>query len=121
MNFLIRKKKFWIIIVFLFLALVILNIYRYSELTFFPYPEIDTVFTKKFSWNKFNKVKVGMSKYEVRNILGEPYEIFNFGYECWRYSQDGRVYPYADFSWFSVSICFEGDLVNSKPVNEFGT
>ena len=94
--------------------------YSRLEMPFPLYTYIDTIFADEFSWDKFRKVNAGMSKDEVKAVLGKPLREATYSpYECWDYSTDGKVYPYADFSWYSVKVCFDDEFVESKFVNEF--
>lgn len=96
--------------------------YTQFENHFIFYPYIDTIFAKDFSVEKFNLIKKGMAESEVSAILGEPRYINTkiAPYEaCWSYSGDGKVSPYADFSWYHYSVCFNDGKVSVKGVEEF--
>lgn len=114
-----------LIITYIFLGFTILFLFWYtrSELNFPIYPYIDTQFTQRFTWDSFSRIDVGMSQNKVVDILGEPLRKRvnkdTTPDECWEYSTDGNAYPYFDFSWYSVKVCFTNDFVSSKPVNEF--
>ncbi len=117
------KKKVKVVLVVLVLLLG-LKLYFSLEMHFPFYPYIDIIFTKDFSWEKFNKVEIGMPKEQVKNILGEPLDEHNYGsndpnYICGRYSTDGKLWPYADFSYYLVQTCFKDGVVESKTVTEF--
>ncbi len=112
-----------LVLVLLFLILG-LKLYSSSEMHFPFNPYIDTIFAKNFSWDKFNKVEIGMTQEQVRTILGEPLDKTNHdrnnpSYNCWKYSTDGKLWPYADFSYYLTQICFKEGIVESKPVTEF--
>jgi hypothetical protein len=101
--------------VFFVIITVILNVLITTrlELYFFPYPDIDTIYTRDFTYDKFVLVQSGMSKDQVRQLLGSPFTPFSHDYrtECWPYSQDGRLWPVADFAWVFVRVCFKDGKV----------
>jgi hypothetical protein len=118
------KKKIKIFLGVLIL-LIGLRLYSSSEIHFPLSPYIDTVFADNFSWEKFDKVKEGMTQEQVKSILGEPLDRSNYGINnpdgiCWRYSKDGKLSPFADFSYYLVQVCFKDQVVESKPVTELG-
>lgn len=100
-------------------------------------PYIDTIFADDFSPEKFEQVKVGMSKTQVEELLGEPFTKDSFGIrnpenaneiimpndpraeDCWRYSSDGKLGKEGDTSWYSFLVCFKKDIVLDKQANEF--
>lgn len=107
-----RKILFSLLIVFC-LAII----YSRSEAKFIFYPEIDTIFASGYSKDKFDAVQVGTPQELVVQMLGEP---FSKNGSCWQYSKDGKLWPYADFSYFLYQICFtKNGIVESKPVIEF--
>ena len=124
-----RKKNIFIVIFIIILLIIICFLtnksYLFSEAHFYPYPYIDTKFSKDFSWKKFNSIKHGMSQTHVMDILGEPIsknmsrteKVSNI--ECWQYSTDSKAWPYADFSYYLIQVCFEDNAVESKPISEF--
>jgi hypothetical protein len=66
---------------------------------------LNTQYTQGFSDTKFYKVQFGMSESQVKKILGEPFEIWEPGYTCWRYSKSdwrGDLFGYR-----SVQVCFD--------------
>jgi len=100
--------------------LICLKIYLYSEMHFLFYPYIDTKFSKGFLWENFNKIAPGAEKEKVLSLLNEPLEKFKANeFECWFYSTDGKLWPYADFSYYRVEVCFRGDKVEFTQINEF--
>lgn len=88
--------------------------YTQFENHFIFNPHIDTRFTEGFTLKDFNSVEVGMNKNQVIELLGEPFTKNSVSSvpECWVYSGDGKAKPFADFSYFSYQVCFEGDLVD---------
>ncbi len=112
------KRKIKILGIILF-GLIFIYLYSRSSLGFPFYPYIDTIFAKNFTFEKFDSVKMGMSKEEVLEIMEEPMLKSNPGNECWWYSGDGKLWPYVDFSWYQYLICFKEDKVIAKPINNF--
>jgi len=104
-----------------FVVGVFIYLYTQSELRFIFYPEIDTIFAPGFSQQKFSQIEAGMTKQEILDILGEPLNIMGEhpALVCWQYSTDGKLWPYADFSYFLYQVCFQNNLVASTPVYEF--
>ncbi len=106
------------------LILLVAILYSRSEQPFPFYPYIDTIFSKDFTWGKFEKVQEGMSREEVIQLLGQPLSKHDWGNpptrKCWQYSKDGKLEPIADFSWYLAQVCFTKGRVDSKPVTEFG-
>ncbi|MBI2025730.1 hypothetical protein HYT04_03015 [Candidatus Kaiserbacteria bacterium] len=100
------------VLVSLFLLLAALRLLMFFKPYFFPYPDIDTVYTREFSYANFAKVKLGMSKGQVRQLLGPSFKPIYPGNECWPYSKDGKLWPVADFAWVAIRVCFqEGRVV----------
>lgn len=99
-----------IVIFFLIVILYIFTLENY----FPPYPEIDTVFAKNFTWERFDQVKPGMSQDEVRQLLGEPFqgeERTNlYAPYLWEYTHDGKFCCH-DFAWFYVVVEFDPDTL----------
>lgn len=100
----------------------------FGESTHFLFPLIDTKFTKGFSEEKFESIEKGMTKEQVKDILGEPFNVLpkvddgrGFSdhfviYECWSYSQDNAFLLF-DFSWQWYRVCFSEDgLVRATPI-----
>ncbi len=114
MNNMNKKVKILLVVVLLGLAA---KIYSSSEMHFPFYPYIDTIFAKDFSRDTFNQVEKGMTQEKVKTMLGEPFD--KTTYDCWKYSTDGKLSPYADFSWYLFQVCFKNGVVDRKPINEF--
>ncbi len=115
-------KKAIFISIAVILIVIIVRIYFSSELHFPFNPYIDTIFTKNFTIEKFDKITPKMSQDDVKNILGEPLHRDSnedSKTDCWQYSTDGKLYPYADFSYYLFQVCFNKNKVESKNVNEF--
>lgn len=117
-----KRKKIYLLVTTI-VILFAFFLYSRSEQTFILNPYIDTVFAKDFTWEKFENVKTGMTKEEVINVIGQPLTKRVMDYpdpnECWQYSSDSKLYPIADFSWFSVQVCYTNEKLSSKPVTEF--
>lgn len=105
-------------------GIALVHSFMFSGLHFSPYPFIDTVFASDFTWEKFDFVESGMTKKQIKGTLGEPLSKSEYGFldpggECWQYSDDGKLWPKADFSYYLVQVCFRNGVVENKPVNEF--
>lgn len=87
-------------------------------------PYIDTEFAENYTPERFDLIKVGMTKIEVEKIIGNPYttsyEINTSIITTCGYTQDGRLNRIAnekqirggDYAWYRSSIEFgEGDKV----------
>jgi len=86
--------------------------YSHSESYCSIWPSIDTEFAENYNENNFKKVKSGMAKSKVIELLGEPLEksISKTGVEVWSYSQDKGARFY-DFAWLGRFVEFEGEIV----------
>lgn len=115
-------KRFILFVTITLVILMILLVLSRSERYFFLYPDIDTVYASGFSYAKFSKIQVGMSKEQVRQLLGSPFIPFSHDNrtECWPYSQDGRLWPVGDFAWIFVRVCFEDGMVAGTYRDVFG-
>lgn len=114
------SKNFIVTIAGIFL-IIFLYVFTRFEFHFFPYPEIDTVFAKDFTKEKFAQVPVGATENEVENLLGEPIDkrvTIGNDRNCWQYSHDGKAGPFADFSYYMFLVCFDDEKVISTPVHE---
>ncbi len=119
-----RILKIFAAVITIILLVLCLSFYKSSESPFPLYPFIDTIFAKDFSWEGYNAIKTGINKSDVKSLLGEPVGKFTpWTMEphktCWMYSTDGKLWPYADFSWFQVLVCFNNEKVESKVVHEY--
>lgn len=117
------------------IALVILTtlILRSPLIRFFEFlADYDTEYTKDFTYEKFNQVKVGMSMNEVLNLIGEPFDKDEFPYpniasgtktKCYWYSQpepaSQTIQQFEDINWHRVGICFFEDRVISVDKTTF--
>ena len=80
-------------------------------------PDIDTRYSENYSETNFKKIELGMAKYEVQELLGEPINKSE-GYadeydEVWSYTGDGAC-SWSDFSWKHRWIMFNNNKVNEK-------
>lgn len=105
-------------------CLTLLRLYSISSLNFPFYPYIDTIYSKDFSWDKFRKISNGMSESEVVSIIGEPLsktiqDNMNANDTCWQYTTDGKLWPYADFSYYQAQTCLSNGIVTNSTVYEF--
>jgi outer membrane protein assembly factor BamE (lipoprotein component of BamABCDE complex) len=86
--------------------------------------DFNTDYTSGFSYAKFNAIKIGMTKYQVHQVLGNPFIVFHSYHECFAYSRKkpsrSSIPPWDDFAWISVKVCFdERDKVVSTPRHIF--
>jgi outer membrane protein assembly factor BamE (lipoprotein component of BamABCDE complex) len=114
-------KKLALIAIFSGIGVYLIWVLGKSELPFYPYPYIDTEFSPGASLEKMKQVESGMTEFQVRSLLGEPFSRENYGPanpDCWQYTGDGAALPF-DFSWYSHQVCFKEGKVSSMPVYEF--
>lgn len=71
-------------------------------------PLIDTVFTEKFSEEKFNSIQVGNSSEYVTSLIGEPLSRRETkkNIDIWYYSLDSKC-EWGDFAWISYCVQFD--------------
>ena len=95
--------------------LLITNLFLGVEQKNLLFPYIDTHFAKNFSVNKWDNVKIGMSKDTVLKILGTPLLESKTPFSSYRpscaalemhYSGDG-AWRYADYAWRSFDLFFD--------------
>jgi outer membrane protein assembly factor BamE (lipoprotein component of BamABCDE complex) len=71
----------------------------------------NTNYTSGFSYAKFNTIKIGMPKYQVRRVLGDPLYIAKDYFECFSYSTQkpppSAIPPWDDFAWIDTKVCFD--------------
>jgi outer membrane protein assembly factor BamE (lipoprotein component of BamABCDE complex) len=77
-----------------------------------PDPWIDTKTSSGYTEEKFNQIKVGMTKTEVFNIMGTPYypewsswNSKDSSNTAWDFTSDGK-FDDGDFAWMGRSIYF---------------
>jgi len=102
--------------------------YFFIETYFSPNPYIDTQFADDFSWEAWKKIESGMSKQQVRQLIGNPLTEYSgpyggyFGIKSGAncnsnsdgYSSDDALYWW-DFAWIDARICYDdNDLVSGK-------
>ena len=75
-----------------------------TEGYFFLYPAIDTHFTAGYSETAFRAIEVGMTKAEVTERLGLPFN--RTSDQGWLYSQDGAL-GWWDFVWLVRAVNFD--------------
>lgn len=94
----------------------------FIESYFSPNPYIDTKFSDGFTWETWQQVDSGMTKADVRNLLGNPYGEGYGGYggyfgiksgenyaeNCDVYSEDGAFYWW-DFAWIAMQVCYDNN------------
>jgi outer membrane protein assembly factor BamE (lipoprotein component of BamABCDE complex) len=102
-----KKRKAFLLVLGLFVALVGGWLYCHMETYCFFYPSIDTTFADTFSEIAFCEIHPGMTKDDVQKLLGKPLSIVGNpdGTETWWYSRDGRCW-FGDFAWLGRSVLF---------------
>ena len=101
---------------FVIFTLFALYVWQFRGESYCPwYPDIDTVYAKGFSKEKFLTIRIGMSKENVSSQLGEPFSKYrpheHEGLEFWSYSHDGALGHWGDKAWISYVIVFQDDKV----------
>ncbi|HIK04176.1 MAG TPA: hypothetical protein IGS40_05605 [Trichormus sp. M33_DOE_039] len=77
----------------------------FTESEFIFNPLIDTKLPPDFTLQKFDRIKLGMTKADVLKILPAP--MYSSDDESsWRYGEDGAA-PFGDFAWFEFTIHFD--------------
>ncbi len=109
------KRKWKLAILFTLLLPIIA--FFLIESYFAPFPLIDTFHSPEFTLEKFDQVKVGMSKNQVRALIGTPPSEIYIPEEnpnnCENQTNDGAS-KYWDFAWYHAEVCFdEQNNVNS--------
>ena len=109
-------KKIILFTIFMSIVIVlIINLLLGVEQKNFLFPYIDTHFAKNFSIEKWDVVRVGMSKDTVLKILGSPLLESTIPLTSYRpngtalemhYSGDG-AWKYADYAWKSFDLFFD--------------
>lgn len=107
-----KKVKVLLCVGGIALALVVAWMYCHLEVYCHLYPAIDTTFAKSYTEEAFDRIRPGMTKEQVQELLGEPLSIVQNqdGSQTWWYSQDGRC-KFGDFAWLGRSISFKKDSV----------
>jgi hypothetical protein len=106
-----------IIAILIFSVIIIVTTFYFTVETYFsPYPYISTKFSPGFSLKKYNQVQNGMSKDEVRKLLGIPFEESSGPWHaplksgeilenCDEYSTEGGWW----FAWIVINVCYDID------------
>ena len=145
-----QVKKIGLIALGIGIGIVIsLICFFFSIESYWPFdPHIDTQFSKNFSKEAFDKIKIGSSTAEVESILGDPLwkqgcggcwetefytrdntfmypQVRNCTAACnsdrqrWQYSDDGAC-SWWDFAWEYYAMDFHEGKVVAKYVNWHG-
>ncbi|MBL7790556.1 MAG: hypothetical protein JNL75_12070 [Chitinophagales bacterium] len=89
-------------------------------------PHIDTEFAKDYTPIKFDLIKIGMSKTEVENIIGQPNSIYFeptiSATKTFEYTQDGKLNKNAeqkqakggDYAWYRSTLEYNRENKVSK-------
>jgi hypothetical protein len=108
----------WVFISLVSLGFTVL-VFANAELYFPLYPAIDTVFSDRYSEERFDAIHAGMTSQEVAEALGPPFSlarlrplvnarvpdgsVFVLGF-----SHDG-AFPWGDFAWLGRNVYFDGN------------
>lgn len=100
------KKKF------VYAALVLMLIFpahfSYVESYFLFYPLIDTTKSEKFTLRNFDKIEPGMTRAQVRTLIGDPVEnAGQYGEPCEGQTSDNAAPFLYDFAWLASSVCYD--------------
>lgn len=113
------KKVFIILTCLIGSVFLFFNLFWGLESKNFLFPHIDTHFSKDFSFDKWDRVRRGMTKDTVLQILGEPLGTTNEKQSPFRpscatyemcYSGDG-AWQYSDFAWESFYIYLDSSNI----------
>lgn len=107
---LFKKRFVHALVVFLF---IFPAHFSYVESYFIFYPLIDTRKSSKFTLRRFDMIRPGMTKEQVRSLIGNPVkDAGQYHAPCEGQTGDSAVAPYYDFVWLNSSVCYdESDLV----------
>lgn len=82
--------------------------------------DYNTDYAKNFSKEKFNQVKQGMTKQEVKNILGEPLKDDGAFHYSKSRPQYKTIPPFAaDIWWIDAIVTFDNEKVMAVARNKF--
>jgi hypothetical protein len=113
------KKTFLIFASLTGLLFLSANLFLGAESKNYLFPYIDTHFSKDFSFDKWDKIRCGATKEEVKKILGEPLAESSEKQSPFRppcavyemhYSGDG-AWKYGDFAWQSFDVFLDSNNV----------
>lgn len=106
-----KKHKYTIAAILSSFFLIFLIMYSRIEAYCPVYPGIDTYYSKNYAEEKFDKIKVGMSEKNVKDILGEPlWTDGDRNSECWWYSKNGKC-KWGKFAWLGRSVQIKDGMV----------
>lgn len=82
--------------------------FSYMESYFLFYPLIDTMKSSKFTLKNFEKIKPGMTRDQVQELIGYPIkDAGQYHAPCEGQTGDNAApYPY-DFAWLNSSVCYD--------------
>lgn len=105
----LRKKKFRGALAALLVAVIAFLIV--PEGKFYPYLLIDTIRSEKFTQKKFDRIRPGMTKAAVVELIGEqrgdyPSTNPNTLEYCERVTSDGALVVW-DFAWLNATVCYD--------------
>lgn len=80
----------------------------YLESYFFFYPLIDTTKSSRFTLKRFDMIRSGMTRGQVRELIGDPVEnAGQYNAPCEGQTGDNAAPPYYDFAWLNSSVCYD--------------
>ena len=76
------RVRYWLLLILVGIPLGILSVfYIMAYIAITPDPDYNTVYTNDYKENRFEAIKLGVSKAEVLRALGEPFEIYSAKYK----------------------------------------
>ena len=67
---------------------------------------LNTVYTQDFSYRRFQQIKPGMTKDQVRNLIGDPFQVTGPHNLCFWYSREAK-WNLPPFIFTAVWVCFD--------------
>lgn len=82
--------------------------FSYIESYFIFYPLVDTTKSEQFTLKRFDMIRPGMTRDEVRGLIGDPVEnAGQYNSPCEGQTGDNAAGPYYDFAWLNSSVCYD--------------
>ncbi len=117
-----KKRTIKTVVIIVLVSIVVLMFWSAYVGNFESVAQFNTEFTKSFSNEKFEKVKVGMTEKEVKTMLGEPFETKNNWLYYSKSKPSNQVFPPFAGDWWWVNaliILDEHGKVKGKALNRF--
>ncbi len=106
-NFFLEKKFTQAFLIMILIPIVVL---MNAEKKFVYFPLADTVHSKRFTVERFESIKPGMTKEQVEALIGIPPakvgEYFVDETGCIAQTTDGAAILF-DFAWFDTDVCYD--------------